>query len=186
MVEGPDRDAQGESCDGASVRSRIEALVESHHDSLYAIAERLFGREQPGHSLSPTALMNQALLDLLQQKGLEEADLLFLRACFARQCRNVLVDHARRRHAAKRGDGRRAVTLSTTAMIGRDQRASLVEIDDAIRRLAELQPRMARLAELRIFGEMTVEEAAATLEVSVRTAGKEWTYARRFLQRELE
>lgn len=166
-------------------RDRLRALVERHYDSLRAIAERAFRREGADHTLSPTALLHEAFVGLEAELPTGRSDTLFLRACFARKCRNILVDFARRRNALRRGGHLRATTLSTAVHLEIPDNTTMLAIDEAIERLHDVDARMAELVELRLFGELKMAECAIVLDVSERTASKWWTFARDFLKRQL-
>ena len=129
--------------------------------------------------------MHEVFLKLLDQPQATAQDTLFFRACFARQCRRVLVDHARQRRALRRGGSARDVTLTGSEALELGSPVSILEIDDVLARLQDLDPRMARIADLRLFAGMTIEECAKALAVSPRTVDKDWQFARSYLKREL-
>lgn len=181
-------DDQTRAAASQAAESRSEALgdiLERHYESLLGIAAAIFKRESPGNSLSPTALVHEAYLALLHQPSVSEGGTLFFRACFARQCRRVLVEHARRREALRRGGSKRHETLSTQVELGLPGATGLLEINDAMEHLAELDPRMAQIADMRLFAGMTIEQCAEALDVSPRTISKQWAFAQSYLQREL-
>lgn len=152
-------------------------------------------REGEGHTLQPTALVHEAWLRLGDQHGVHWESRTQFFAIAAQMMRRVLLDHARTRHALKRGGGAVQVTLG-----GADAGAApgapagdapldavdLIALDDALERLAALDPQKARLVDLRYFAGLSIPEAAAVLGVSTATLGREWAVARMWLRRELE
>ncbi|HEY2026657.1 MAG TPA: ECF-type sigma factor [Gemmatimonadaceae bacterium] len=164
-----------------------EALVPLVYAELRRQARRALRRERDGHTLQATALVHEAWLRLDGQHGAHwESRTQFL-AVAAHMMRRVLVDHARARRARKRGGGGTHVTLgaAASATAGSDN-VDVLALDDALARLAMLDPRKARLVELRYFAGLSIPEAAAALGVSPATVGREWVVARMWLRRELE
>lgn len=163
-----------------------ESLMPLVYDELHDLAERYFENESPGHTLQPTALVHEAYIRLVDQSRLSWKGKTHFFAVGARAMRRILVDHARRRRAQKRG--RRALRLSLQEdLIADDHRRNedVLAVDDALARLVEIDPRQAEIVELRFFGGMTVEEVAEVLGVSKRTVEREWTVIRAWLRREL-
>jgi RNA polymerase sigma factor (TIGR02999 family) len=152
---------------------------------LHRQAERALRREAIGHTLQPTALVNEAYLRLVDQSRVSWQSRAQFFGVAARCMRRILVDHARARGAAKRGGpGLRAVLRDADAAV--DEPASLVAaVDEALERLAVLDPEQARLVELRYFGGLTIEETAEVLGVSPATVKREWVVARAWLRREI-
>ena len=172
---------------GAGDARASEALVPLVYAELRRQARRALRREGLGHTLQPTALVHEAWLRLDDQHGARwESRGQFL-AVAAQMMRRVLVDHARTRRALKRGGGATQVTLGHAehAVPGTD-RVDVLALDDALARLAALDPRKARLVELRYFAGLSIPEAAAALGVSLATVGREWAIARMWLRRELD
>jgi RNA polymerase sigma factor (TIGR02999 family) len=161
----------------ASALDRLMPLVAAE---LHRRASRYFRRERNGHTLQPTALVNEVYLRLVDHQRVGWKNRSHFFAIAARILRRILVDHARRRHAAKRGDT--AVTLSEELV---DPRAScdldLVGLDDALTELAELEPRQCRVIELRFFGGLTIKETAEALDMSPATVKLDWNMARAWL-----
>ena len=150
-------------------------------------ARRALRREGEGRTLQATALVHEAWLRLDGQHDARwESRTQFL-AVAAQMMRRVLVDHARTRRALKRGGGGTQVTLSEAdhAVAASDD-VDVLALDDALARLATMDPRKARLVELRYFAGLTIPEAAETLGISLATVGREWAVARMWLRRELE
>ena len=160
-------------------------LTGTLYRDLRGVAAGQLRRERAGHTLQPTALVHEAFLRLRRQHALDPADRPALLAAAARHMRQALVDHARRRGRLKRGGGGKRVTLHDGDLAAADRPADMLDLDAALGRLAELNPRQAEVVMLRFFGGLTAPEAAAALNVSVRTAEADWTFARAWLRREL-
>ena len=175
----------GSAPDGEGRAAASERLLELVYDELRRIAARLVRRERPGQTLQPTALVHEAYLKLFQGDGVPGRDRAHFLGVAARAMRQILVDRARRRAAAKRGLGRARVTLSEDAGLDSGRLLEVLELNEALSRLADLDPRAARVAEMRIFAGMTVQEIAEALEVSARTVDGDWAAARAWLSREM-
>src|SRR5262245_57509526 len=176
----PASDGKGAQRDAAEAE-KVPAAV---YAQLRQIAERFMRGEGRGHTLQPTALVHEAFLRLAGQAGADTASPTHLRALFAQAMRRILVDHARRKHARKRGGERLRVALNERLVSGSSEE-DLLDLDDLLVKLGQLDPAQAQLVELRIFGGMTVAEAADEMGVSKRTAERDWTAARAWLRREL-
>ena len=161
------------------------------YDELRRVAHRHLEREAEGHTLSTTALVHEAYLRLNNQGNGVFNDRTHFFAMAARAMRRILVDHARRHHAAKRGDGARRVPLESTAGLTADalaveERADLlVALDEALKRLAALDARQAQVVEMRFFAGLTEEETAQALGIGLRTAKRDWAKARSWLYQSL-
>jgi RNA polymerase sigma factor (TIGR02999 family) len=166
-------------------RARGE-LVSRVYEELRRVASGLMRRERPDHTLSPTAVVHEAVIRLLGEAVFDRAaDRSFLFASAARAMREVLIDHARRRSAGRRGGGRRRVPLDSVVDYFEGQGLDVVAVHEALDRLAELDPRQAQVMTLRYFGGMTVPEVAAALGVSVVTVERDWRLARAWLAGQL-
>jgi RNA polymerase sigma factor (TIGR02999 family) len=153
----------------AGERARGE-LIPLIHDKPRRVASRLMRREQIDHTLSPTAVVRDAVIRLMDEAVFEwAADRRFLFAAAARAMREVLIDHARRRAAGRRGGGRRRVALDAAVDYFEGQVLDVVAVHEALDRLAELDGRRAQIMTLGYFGGMSVPEVAAALGVSVAT-----------------
>ncbi|MEP7000969.1 MAG: sigma-70 family RNA polymerase sigma factor [bacterium] len=172
---------------GAGDAGASEELVPLVYTELRRQARRALRRESEGHTLQATALVHEAWLRLDGQRDARwESRSQFL-AVAAQMMRRVLVDHARTRRALKRGGGETQVTLSDALNAAAEPHAvDVLALDDALERLAIMDPRKARLVELRYFMGLSIPEAAAALGVSLATVGREWAVARMWLRRELE
>ena len=168
-----------------SAASRLLPLV---YDELHALAEAYLRHERTGHTLQPTALVNEAYLRLVDRDDVGEGDReRFLRIA-AQAMRRVLVDHARGRQAAKRGGGSGAwekVTLDEAVAPSGCETVDLVALNDAMDRLAEKKARLSEVVELRFFGGLSIDETARVLGVSDTTVDNDWFVARAWLAREL-
>ncbi len=142
-------------------------------------------RERPGHTLQPTELVHDAWLKLFDQTRVDWTDRAHFLNIAGRAMRQILVDYARRRGAAKRPGDLDRVTFSDEAGHGASATVEILALHDALDRLAALDPRGAQVVEARIFAGMTVREVAHVLNVSTRTVETDWTVGRRWLAREL-
>jgi RNA polymerase sigma factor (TIGR02999 family) len=172
---------------GAGDAGACEALMPHVYAELRRQARRALRREGEGHTLQATALVHEAWLRLDGQHDARwESRTQFL-AVAAQVMRRVLVDHARTRRALKRGGGGTQVTLGEAdRAVAAPDEVDVLALDDALARLALLDPRKARLVELRYFVGLSIPEAAAALGISQATVGREWAVARMWLRRELE
>lgn len=160
-----------------------ERLIPLVYDELRKLAGGYMSRERPGHTLQPTALVNEAWLKLADQSRVEWKGRAHFFGIAAQAMRRILVDHHRRRSAARRAG--QAVTLIDAAETF-DDPLDFIILDDALDKLAELDPRAARIVELRFFGGLTVEETAEVLDVSVPTVKRDWRMAKAWLYRRLK
>src|SRR3954452_17878654 len=164
-------------------RGELLALV---YNELRRVASGLMRRERGDHTLSPTAVVHEAVIRLLGEEVFDRAgDRNFLFAAAARAMREVLIDHARRRAAGRRGGGRRRVPLDAVVDYFQGQGLDVVAVHEALDRLAELDERQAQVMTLRYFGGMTVAEVAASLGVSASTVEQDWRLARAWLAGQL-
>ncbi|MDH4063462.1 MAG: ECF-type sigma factor, partial [Acidobacteriota bacterium] len=162
-----------------------QRLTELLYPELKRIARGLMRRERAGHTLQPTAVLHEAFVRLVGQAPEDWHDRAHFLGFATRLMRQVLVDHARRHQAAKRGAAGVRVTLDEDLMGGREPSFDILDLDRALERYAALDPRGAQVAALRVFGGLTVQEAAACLDVSPRTVNGDWAVARLWLAREL-
>jgi RNA polymerase sigma factor (TIGR02999 family) len=159
----------------------LDKLTPLVYDELRRIAHRYVQRERDGHTLQTTALVNEAYLRLAGQQKIEWQSRAHFFAVTAQVMRHVLIDHARRRHYAKRGGDLQQVPLEDAAMMSRQRAAELVALDEALDELAKLDPRKSRVVELRYFGGLSLEETAEVLEVSLMTVRRDWRAAKAWL-----
>lgn len=171
-----------------AVRDRspsLPGLLRAHYDSLVDIAKRIHARESHRAAPSPVSLVHEAFVRLVDQPKVTAGDSLFFRACFAQECRRVLVDSARRRNAQRRGGGVAAESIADQSGLGVRGELDLVEVNDAIEALAKLDERAGRIVDMRVFGGLSVAECAEALGVSPRTVDDDWAFARAWLQKKL-
>ncbi len=161
-------------------------LVNVMYDELAKIAAGYMHRERDGHTLQPTALVHEAYLRLIDQDQCDWRDRRHFYGIAARIMRQVLVDHARNKGAAKRGGAWRRVTFDEALDTPEQTEQDILELDGALKKLADLDGRMAQVVELRVFGGLTMEDVAATLDVSLRTAHNDWRVAKMWLASALE
>lgn len=156
------------------------------YDELHLIADRLMNREAVGHTLQPTALLNEAWLKLAGSRGLEKLDRGHYLAIAARAMRQVLVEQGRARLTAKRGGDLPPITLADDLLGVSVPLDEMIALNDALERLAAKEERLARLVELRFFVGLDEEECAEALGVTTRTVQRDWAKARAWLQSELD
>ena len=173
--------ARGDGEDGAL--ERLTPLVEAE---LRRLARGYMGRERRGHTLQPTALVNEAFLRLTDARRIRWQDRAHFLGISARLMRRVLVDHARSRGYRKRGGGAQRVTLNEELVASPAPALDVVALDRALEALAVVDVRKSRMIELRFFGGLSVEETAEVLDVSPDTVKRDWRLAKLWLLRELE
>ena len=182
MREGSEEEKRlRESLDGAN--SDSSEFLQKVYGELRTVADRLMNNERAHHTLQPTALVHEAFLRI---GGGEEMDRLTYLATAARVMRRVLIDHARGRNAQKRGGAWKRVTMQGMSEDPNGgEEVDVLRLDEALAELAELDPRQARIVELRFFSGMTGDEIAAHLGISRNTVVRELTISRAWLQRAL-
>ena len=159
-------------------------LMAAVYDELRRLARAHLMRERREHSLPATALVHEAYLKLVDQRRVRWQNRAHFFAVASQAMRRLLVDHARARGASKRGVGL-TVSLDGVDAATEGKSADLIALDAALDKLAALDPRQARLVELRFFGGLTIDEAATVLDVAVVTVKRDWVLARTWLYREL-
>jgi len=169
---------------GRGQKEAVNDLLPIVYDELHRLAKAYFRRERSEHTLQPTALVHEAYLRLVDQRVPIESRGHFL-ALAATQMRRILLDHARKRQAARRGGDDERVLLEDTMAISDRQPLDIIAIDSALEKLSLLDPDQAHLVELRFFGGLSVEETAEVLHISPATVKRSWTSARAFLHREI-
>lgn len=155
------------------------------YDEVRRLARRELRREAPGHTLSTTALAHEAYLELAALPLMRWKSRAHFFSVCARVIRHVLVDHAVRRKAQKRGGGQAMLSLDDATAIDMNESESWADLDEALTRLAALSRRQARVVECRFFGGMSVEETAEALDIAPATVKRDWVLARAWLNREL-
>jgi RNA polymerase sigma factor (TIGR02999 family) len=166
-------------------RGAFDRLYPLVYDELRRLAASQMRSERPGHTLQPTAVVNEAYLRLAGDLDVDWQDRHHFVAVAARAMRRVLIDYARRKNAEKRGSGHGPVTLAGD-LVGRDMPLDeLITLDTALDRLGEMDSRLRDVVELRFFGGLTEEETAELLGVGPRTVRRDWAKARAWLHAEL-
>ena len=156
------------------------------YDELHKQAARFLRRERPNHTLQTTALINEAYIKLIDQRDVNFNSRAHFYAIAANIMRRILVDHARAKHRDKRGGNAVPVHLEEkTIAIQSEQSVDLIDLDEALNRLAEHDEQQARIVELRYFGGLTMEETAETMRLSRTTVATDWAMAKAWLYREL-
>ena len=163
----------------------LDHLTPLVYAELRRLAHFYMGRERPGHTLQTTALVNEAYLQLVQQKGLHWQNRAHFFGIAARLMRHILVDYARERNSAKRGGGARRLSLDDVAELSEEKASEVVSLDDALNTLAEVDPQQSRIVELRFFAGLTVEETAEVLGISPATVKRDWAMAKAWLYHEI-
>jgi len=166
-------------------KSALDRLVPLVYDELRRQAAGFLRKESPGHSLQPTALVHEVFLKLADQTRVSWKGRSHFFAIGAQAMRRILVDHARKKKRVKRGGGRQRITLEEALVLSPRRGEDVLDLDDALVRLAQLDSRQAQIVEMRFFGGLTVQEVAEVLGVSKRTVEAEWTMIRAWLRREL-
>ena len=155
------------------------------HDELHRLAHQHMRRESAGHVLQTSALINEAYIRLVDQPQVRWQDRAHFYGIAARLMRQILVDDARKRNAAKRGGSFIQVPLDEASTLVQEQAANVAALDDALRRLETLDGRQGKIVELRFFGGLSIEETAEVLKVSPGTVMRDWTFARAWLRNEM-
>ena len=163
----------------------LDALIPLVTDELHKIARAFMRDERPNHTLQPTALINECYLRLVDRNEVSWRDRDHFYAFAAKNMRRILVDHARARQAEKRGGGLEPLTLEGALGSTTPRPVDLIAVDDALRRLTRQDPRLGKLVELRIFGGLSIQEAAEVLQIGSATVSRDWARARAWLGREL-
>ena len=170
---------------GGGDHAALEKLVPLVNAELRRLARRYMGQEAAGHTLQPTALINEVYLRLIDWRGVRWQDRAHFFGVSAQLMRRTLVDHARRHRTTKRGGQSITLSFDEATVVPQERGADLVAIDDALNTLATQDPRKSQIVELRFFGGLTVEETAEVLKISPRTVKREWSLARAWLFCEL-
>jgi len=166
-------------------QSALDELYPLVYDELHRLARRYMSRERKGHTLQTTALINEAYVRMVDQKNVNWANRSHFFAISAQIMRRILIDHARRHAYAKRGGGAQQVSLEEVAALVPEQGRELMRLDEALKSLAEQDPRRSQVVELRYFGGLNNEEIAGVLHVSENTVTRDWNMARAWLYQQL-
>lgn len=163
----------------------LNELLPVIYAELRRIAARQLRAERVGHTLQPTALVHEVYLRLVDQRQVDWRNRAHFFGVAAQVMRRILVDHARRHMAAKRGEGIRCVSVDDAHDVAAADELPILALDRALGRLADVDGELARIVELRAFGGLTIDEAAHVLGVSPSTAKRDWRTAKAWLTREL-
>jgi RNA polymerase sigma factor (TIGR02999 family) len=185
MPSPPDITALLEAWAGGD-RQALDRLAPLVYGELRRIAARQLRRERADHTLQPTALVHEAYLKLVDQRRVDWLNRAHFYGVASQVMRRLLVDHARRHNADKRGNGVEWVAIDEGLDVPAPDQIPVLLLDDVIGRLEKLDRRLAQLVEVRAFGGCTLEEAAEVLRVSKSTAKREWRTAKAWLMRELQ
>lgn len=163
----------------------LERLIPLVQPELHRLAHYYMGNERAGHTLQTTALVNEAYLHLVDQTQPHWKNRKHFVAVAAQVMRRIMVDHARKHHALKRGRGAIKVSLDETALVTQQRAAELVALDEALAKLATFDLRKAQIVEMRYFGGMNVAEIADVLGIHSNTVTRDWSAAKAWLYSEL-
>lgn len=166
-------------------RPALEKLMPLVYDELHRQAVRVFSREPAGHTLQPTALVNEVYLRLVNQREISWKNRAQFFGLAAQMMRRILVSHARARHAAKRGGTEQSITLQEGLAVGPKRDVNLLALDEALKKLEAIDVEKNRMVELRFFTGLSVEETAHVMGMSSRTIKRQWRTTRAWLRREI-
>lgn len=162
-------------------------LLEVVYDDLRRLAAAYMQNERGDHTLQPTALVHEAFIRLVDWKNVSWQNRAHFFAVAAEVMRKILIDHARRRSAQKRGSSATRIEVSeAVSFSAKDKELDLLDLDEAFGLLEKLDPRQAKIVELRFFGGLSIEETAYVMNISETTVKREWTFAKAWFQRELK
>jgi RNA polymerase sigma factor (TIGR02999 family) len=167
-------------------KDALDQMLPVVYEELHRLASHYLSREAAGHTLQPTALVNEAYLRLVDQRQVDWRNRAQFLGVAASLMRRILVNHARDRAAQKRGGGAQQVSLSLLEAPSGRPDVDLIALEDAMERLASRDERKSRVVELKFFGGLTTEEIAEVLEISVATVEREWAFARAWLYDAIE
>jgi RNA polymerase sigma-70 factor (ECF subfamily) len=166
-------------------RGAQSELLPIVYDQLLRIAQHQFRAERRGHTLQPTALISELYLRIIRDASIAWQSRAHFFAVCAQTVRRILVDHARAVNAQRRPSPQQRLDLDDVLVYSDDRASQLLEIDEALTRLAEWDPRMAKIVELRFFAGLSTEETASALDISERTVKRDWAMARAWLSKAL-
>ena len=159
----------------------LEKLIPLVQPELHRLAHYYMSRERAGHTLQTTALLNEAYLQLTDKTQPQWQNRTHFMAVAAQLMRRIMVDHARARHALKRGGAAQRVTLDEAALVTETRAPELLALDEALENLAAFDPRMSKIVEMRYFGGLTNEEIAEVLKIHPNTVMRDWSAAKAWL-----
>lgn len=171
---------------GRGDQSALDRLMPLVYADLRRVAQNQLRSESPGHTLQPTALVHETYLRLVDQQRIEWRSRAQFFAVAAQLIRRILVDHARQRHAAKRGGMATRLQLDSSIASTAGDIVDAIALDTALKGLESLDPQQARVIELRFYGGLSIEETASALGVSTATVNRDWVTAKAWLYRQLQ
>lgn len=163
----------------------LDKIMPLIYSELHKLAHQYMRRERAGHTLQTTALVNEAYLRLVDQKNVQWQNRAHFFGIAAQMMRRILVDYARKQNYLKHGGGAQRVLLDQAAVVSRERTAELVALDEALNALVSIDPRAARVVELRFFGGLTVKETAEAAGLSVDMVKRDWSTAKAWLHRRM-
>jgi RNA polymerase sigma factor (TIGR02999 family) len=169
----------------AGDKRALDELFPLVYDELRRVADRQLRGERAGHTLQPTALVHEAYLRLIEQHSVDWRNRAHFFGLAAEMMRRILVNYALKRQAAKRGGHVTRLALDDAVSFAEQREVDLVLLDEALRRLAVIDPQQSRIVELRFFGGLTIEEVAEALLISDSTVKREWRVARAWLYQQI-
>jgi RNA polymerase sigma factor (TIGR02999 family) len=170
---------------GDGDQSALDKLMPLVYDELHRMAHRYMAQERPEHTLQTSALVNEAYVRLIDQKNVHWQNRAQFFGIAATSMRRILVGYARRRKRVKRGAGALQVSLDEAAILSNERASEMVAIDEALEKLAAVDPRKSQVVELRFFGGLSIDETAEVLHVSPGTVMRDWTLAKAWLRQEI-
>jgi RNA polymerase sigma factor (TIGR02999 family) len=170
---------------GSGETSALDDVMRAVYQELRRMADHYLRLERPDHTLQPTALVHEAYLRLIDQRKVSWQNRAHFFGVAAQMMRRILVDHARTKQRGKRGGAARKLSLDEVMNLSQGRAADLVALDDALKALAEIDPRKSQVVELRFFGGLSVEETAEVLDVSPQTVLRDWKMAKAWLYQEM-
>lgn len=162
---------------------RAADLYPMVYDNLHNIADKLYRRERPGHTLQPTLLVNEAYMNLVDQEHIDWKGRSHFFAVGAQAIRRILVHHARNKNAQKRGSGAQKIYLEEGLAYAPEKDEVVLSLDEALEKLGEVHERQAKVVELKFFGGMKMQEIAEELGVSIKTIEIDWKVAKAWLKK---
>jgi RNA polymerase sigma factor (TIGR02999 family) len=166
-------------------KAALDKLTPLVYEELRRLAHHHMGRERPGHTLQTTAIVNEAYIHLINQRGVKWQNRAHFFGISSRLMRRILTGYARSRQCAKRGGGAHQVELDEAMVVSEERVAEMAALDDALNSLARIDERKSRIVEMRFFGGLSIEETAEVLGVSPGTVMRDWTLAKAWLRREI-
>jgi RNA polymerase sigma factor (TIGR02999 family) len=170
---------------GNGNQAALDRLMPVVYTELRQLAHQYMRRERPGHTMQTTALIHEAYLRLVDQNQVRWQHQAHFFGIAARLMRQILIEHARSHTRAKRGGGVGTISLDEAAIVSQARATELLALDDALERLATIDPRKSQVVELRFFGGLSVEEAAQVLNIAPNTVLRDWRMAKAWLRREI-